>query len=378
MQQHVHTISFFRSKIFATMVLRNIAQPTMMVQSSTSRTTTSSSILLLPFDSNDLLNITPTNNNGTTVTPTGSSCNNSGNFFLTRLSSSPQDDDSQPAQQQPPPEALLALSSPQQRLRTKVQSFLPTKVRRAFKANNARLHLLVTAATTGTETCSSSSSDKIDDDHAALSWSHGTEGHHSHGKTTIRTPAQQGQEQRRTVQFDFNRTSVHTYDRPILDNSEMWWTANEILESRAEARASIERSQSAQAYLLAYQRANQQVCREKRLSGAYLADLTHGLIQGHRGLELFTRAYHATRRREINAIVRSVVTAHKKATGAASATKTAAGTTARGGRDHAARQVRAHSSALTQNSRHWAHALGRADRNAIQSGTAVSDSRCSC
>jgi hypothetical protein len=370
--------------IFTAMVLRsNMAQtsPTIMVPPTT----------ILPFVGNDLLNTPNTTNADNSVSSFNSgSSRSSDNVFLGRLYSH---HDSHHLTIEKAMEEVLVSSSSHQRsskATPKAQLFTPTTViRRAFKLNGRKLQLLKTATTTTT-----SSSDDDVSRTCTRSSSHVPDHHHHHHAPAVQhkahshgtaTPVQQRQQQpqqeqkqqqqeqkqqqqRRSVQFDVNKTTVHVYDRPIPDNGLIWWTASEILESRAEARGSIERSQSVRAYLDAYHHANRQVCREKRLSGAYLADLTHGLIQGHRGLELFTRAYNVKRRSEISAVVRSVIAAHQQATRTA-ATGAAASTSAatRSNRHNdVSRQVRAHSSALTQNSRHWAHAMGRADRNAIR------------
>lgn len=157
---------------------------------------------------------------------------------------------------------------------------------------------------------------------------------------------------RRKVSF-CNYDSIRTYESMAIVQNELWWTPDELEYNRSEERESLCTNVCVQEYVAAFTQAHNEVCAGKKISLGSMESLVRGLKHGYRGLEFITSSHRrCDRRRDTHDTVASVVSAYGRATRAAA------------GND-VARAVRTHSVSLTLRDRRWAHALGKADRNAV-------------
>lgn len=158
----------------------------------------------------------------------------------------------------------------------------------------------------------------------------------------------------RAVQFSAEPV-VHTYDANPSMEQDIWWLAEELDALRKVCIA--EESGTIKEYLIAYKRSFREIKSIDKVSSQNMADLVAGIFRGHRGLEIFTALHQVERKHETDSVIASVVALHQSQKHG-------------NGGESAGKLLRAHSTALTARSRHWAQALGKADMYAASDSIA--------
>lgn len=176
----------------------------------------------------------------------------------------------------------------------------------------------------------------------------------------------------KTVSFDENLNKTYSYDQE--QNDDMWWNSAELSASKVESRLEISTDDDVQDYLNAYNVAFKQVYSTQRLNSECLRDLVKGLAKGFRGLENLSASGSLSRIKSarVKEHVLSVVHFYHDLLQSnaplqesfRSYESTGECTSSGSGTEKA---LRYHSTKSSASSRHFATALGKAERLAAKS-----------
>lgn len=177
-----------------------------------------------------------------------------------------------------------------------------------------------------------------------------------------------GSARKRKVRFNTDRNEIRLFNLPDVPQLELWWNSEELNTSRCDGKLSAAVDPFAQEYCRAYDRAYRQVHADRKLTAAYLTELVKGLDIGCRGLE----QYCASNKRKtmIRDHVVSVVKFYRERSYASFSSLTDSchsfdsSSHASGASNSCSveRAVRNHSSKLSAGNRHFAVAMGKAER----------------
>ena len=182
------------------------------------------------------------------------------------------------------------------------------------------------------------------------------------------------------VTFNLERNVVHKI-KPLCrteeDKQRFFWVRDELGESRTESKRLTTSDDYVKDYIRAFDSAYRQVHTERKLGSETLRDMVQGMSQGFRGLEQHTCHSAARRKKMMKEHTLSVVNFYHEQTfgsstfsmgsvGSANTSfslRSAAASTSSSSNTH--RVVRNHASKLSAGNRHFAAAIGKADRLAV-------------
>jgi hypothetical protein len=181
----------------------------------------------------------------------------------------------------------------------------------------------------------------------------------------------------RNVRFALECNQVRKIEAWSAPHCELWWTAEELALSRCEGKFAAATDADVQAYIQAFDRAYNQVRGDRKLKAGNLKELVQGLSQGHRGLEQHSSSYR--RKTIIREHVLSVLNCchdrnniYNNSFNDSKRSLCSIGSTDAPCCDD--RAIRNHSAKLSAGNRHFAAAMGKAERMAIYKEGALATS----
>lgn len=172
----------------------------------------------------------------------------------------------------------------------------------------------------------------------------------------------------KNVSFASELKHVREFEPLAVPPGELWWTSEDINLTRSEGKLCAATDAAAQEYFRAFAQACNQVHKDRKLKAEYMQELVQGLAQDYRGLE----HYAASSRRgvSIREHVLSVVNCYHDRSSIYSSSFSDSSLSLNSASSHSAgnatcyqdRAVRNQSAKLSAGDRHFAAAMGKADR----------------